>query len=111
MREYLDIAALATIADIVDLTDENRVIVQLGLEKLKTRTQDGIKMLLKELKISEQELNSIDIAFKIAPKINASGRMGKAEVGFELLVEKDRKKLALIIKELLAQKNYNIIGL
>jgi single-stranded-DNA-specific exonuclease len=102
ITEYLDIAALATIADIVDLTDENRTIVQLGLQKLKTRTKEGLKLLFKELKLSEQELNSIDIAFKVAPKINASGRMGKAEVGFSLLVEKDKKKLAFIVKELLS---------
>ena len=82
VEEYLDIAALATIADIVSLTDENRTIVQLGLQKLKTKTREGLKILFRELKLAERELNSIDIAFKVAPKINASGRMGKAEIGF-----------------------------
>ena len=58
-------------------------------------------MLFKELKLSEQTLTSVDIAFKVAPKINAAGRMGEAEVGLELFLEKDRRKIANIIKKLL----------
>jgi single-stranded-DNA-specific exonuclease len=99
--EFVDIAALATIADIVDLTDENRLIVQLGLKKLTTKPREGIKMLLKELKLLPSTLNSIDMAFKLSPRINAAGRMGEAEVGLQLFIEKDRKKLALIVKKLL----------
>ena len=100
-KKYLDIAALATIADIVELKEENRIIVQLGLKQLQHTKREGLKMLFKELNLKEEDLNSIDIAFKVAPKINASGRMGKAEVGLKLLIEKDKRKLGLIVKELL----------
>jgi|LGVF01.2.fsa_nt_gb single-stranded-DNA-specific exonuclease len=98
--KYLDICAVATIADIVELKDENRIIVQLGLNKLKTNANEGIKTLLKQLRLTTN-VTSTDIAFKVAPKINAAGRMGQAQVGLKLLLEKDKKELGKIVTKLL----------
>jgi len=77
-EEFLPIAAIATIADIVSLTGENRNLVKRGLKSF-DKLPYGLKMLFKENKVSISNPNSTDIAFKIAPKINSSGRMGDAK--------------------------------
>ena len=94
------IAAIATVADIVPLMDENRAIVKLGLENQKEQLPKGLKALSKNLKIS-LPLSSTDISFKIAPKINATGRMGDALISFKLYVENDDLEIKRYINELL----------
>lgn len=86
--KYTTIATLATVADIVPLMDENRAIVKLGLENQKQQLPKGLKKLCSELKIS-LPLSSTDISFKLAPKINATGRMGDAIISFNLYVKND----------------------
>ena len=88
--EYLPIAAIATVADIVSLTEENRAIVVLGLKHINNLPQ-GVKLLLKELKISN--LTSGDIAFKVAPKLNAAGRMGDASIALQLFINNNKSVL------------------
>ena len=83
-EEFLPIAAVATIADIVSLTDENRAIVSEGLKLFERFLPLGVKELLKDNKIPLKTINSTDIAFKIAPKINSSGRMGEASDSLKL---------------------------
>jgi len=96
--QYVDLAALATVADLVPLLDENRLIVQLGLKSENLRSP-GLIALLKD-----QELlfgfSSSDIAYKIAPRINAAGRMGDAYRAFELLTIADAQRIAEIIAEI-----------
>lgn len=98
--KYTTIASLATVADIVPLLDENRAIVKLGLENQKEQLPKGLKTLCKQLKIS-LPLSSTDISFKIAPKVNATGRMGDAIISFRLYVEKDDALIKKNIDELL----------
>lgn len=98
--KYTTIASLATVADIVPLVDENRAIVKLGLSAQKEQMPKGLKALCKHLKIS-LPLSSTDISFKIAPKINATGRMGDAIISFRLYVEKDDALIAKNIDDLL----------
>lgn len=87
-EEFLPIAAIATIADIVSLTGENRNIVKKGLKSFE-KLPFGLRALLKENKVSLTNPSSTDIAFKIAPKINSSGRMGDAGDSLALYMSED----------------------
>jgi len=98
--KYTTIATLATVADIVPLLDENRAIVKLGLMSQKEQLPKGIKKLCNTLKIS-LPLSSTDISFKLAPKINATGRMGDAKISFDLYVENNDKEIENLINSLL----------
>ena len=90
LEEYLPICAIATIADIVSLTDENRAIVTCGL-KLYDKLPKGVKMLIKEQKL--KSISSSEIAFRVAPKINAPGRMGDATVSLKLYISDNQQIL------------------
>lgn len=99
-QKYLPVTALATVSDIVPLIDENRAIVSIGLSKGLECYPLGISMLAKELKI-KGKLSSQDVSFKIAPKLNASGRMGDANHSLQLYIETNKTKLANMIKQLI----------
>ncbi len=100
-RLYYDLAAIATVADLVSLTDENRLIVQLGLKDFTKSKNFGIAALCDELKL--KTVTASDIAFKIAPRINAAGRMGSAYRAFELFTSSDPNvvsdRLAQIVED------------
>lgn len=98
--KYLPICAIATVSDIVPLVSENRAIVKLGLAR-QHLLPEGIKMLTKELKIDS--ITSTAISFKIAPRLNAGGRMGNAYTALDLYIQTDRAKLAKALKTLNAQ--------
>lgn len=97
MHKYLPVAAVATVADIVPLVEENRAIVKLGLKEDKLFPA-GIKKLIKECGITK--LTSKEISFKLAPKINAPGRMGDASVAIKLYIEKDMQQIDKLIDEI-----------
>ena len=92
-EEYLPIAAIATIVDIVPLIDENRTIVSRGLSLFERYLPIGLKMMLKEYDISLTKPSSTDISFKIGPKLNASGRMGDAGDSLKVYFETDTVKI------------------
>ena len=96
--KYLDIVAIGTISDIVPLLDENRIISRFGLEKIRQTNNIGLKALINLLKFND--IDSTMISFGVAPRINACGRMGKAGVAVELLLEQDENKAELIAKKL-----------
>ncbi len=98
--EYIDYAAVATIADVVPLKGENRFLVKKGLEILNTSPRDCYKSLL-ESAGHQGEVNSQTIGFVIAPRLNAAGRMEKAEEAFELLkaTGEDAKRIANTLSE------------
>lgn len=98
LMKYLDLACIATIADLVPLLDENRLIVQLGLLHINKRKNLGIKILLDNLNLTA--VTSSDIAYKIAPRINAAGRMGDAYRSFELLTCDDSGRIKEILEEI-----------
>lgn len=100
--KYLPICAIATIADIVDLLDENRVIVTLGMKDF-TSLPAGLKKLIQECGLN-LNCKASDIAFKIAPKINASGRMGSAETSLELYLEENPANIKKLCNQII---NYN----
>lgn len=84
-EEMLDLVAIGTIADLVPLTDENRVLVQFGLEVMKQGQRLGLSALLKVADIKPQEVTEESIGFGIGPRLNAIGRLGDATPGVTLL--------------------------
>ncbi len=99
-KKYLSIAAIATIADIVPLVDENRIIVSHGIKLMESTLPYGLKQLFKDNKLN-LDANSTDIAFKISPKINAAGRMGDAGVALKLYLEENK----IIVSETVEKLN------
>ena len=97
MLKYIDIAAIATIADIVPLVDDNRVITALGLKALKSSPRRGLKI-LKD--IAKCDYKASDIAFKIAPRINATGRLSDATKVVQLFISDDHFLLHSIAREI-----------
>ncbi|MFZ5351400.1 MAG: single-stranded-DNA-specific exonuclease RecJ [Bacillota bacterium] len=98
--EMLDIVAVGTIADIVYLVDENRIIVKHGLEKLQNTENIGLRALLDICGLKEQTITAYNVAFMIAPRINAAGRIANASLCVELLLTDDYKKAYEIAKQL-----------
>ena len=99
-EQFLPIAAIATIVDIVPLLDENRTIVTKGLKLCEKYLPLGLKMMFKEYDISLFKPNSTDISFKIGPKLNAPGRMGDASDSLKLYLETDPVKIVKIIEKI-----------
>ena len=92
LSEMVEFAAIATIGDIVDLKDENRVIVKLGLNKIKKTKNLGLKALINLCGIDQEHISAYHIGFIIGPCLNASGRLDTAERALQMLLEKDEKK-------------------
>ena len=91
MRDFLvqavGLAALGTVADVVPLVDENRVLVRHGLASLKQQASLGVAALLKVAGLDDKrQLDAEDVAFALAPRLNAAGRLGQARLAVELLV-------------------------
>ncbi len=84
LNEVLDITALGTVADIVPLTNENRILVKQGLKILEKQIRPGIRALFESSKI-KGALSPSDITYRLAPKINAAGRLGNANIALKLL--------------------------
>ena len=81
LKDYLDLVALGTVADMVPLLDQNRILVRSGIERMKTSRWPGINAIQKISRIVPSDITPYDLAFKIAPRLNAPGRMGDAEIG------------------------------
>ena len=97
-KEFLPIVAIATIADIVPLLDENRAMVTLGL-RLIHKAPKGILKLLDKLDIKHPL--ATDVSYKLAPKLNASGRMGDADKSLELYLTEDDERINELIDTIL----------
>lgn len=90
MAAYLDLAAIATIGDIVPLVGDNRIIVDYGLKIINARARQSVKLLLENAGIAvDATVTSTDIAFKIVPRINAIGRLSDSNKAVEMFVEVD----------------------
>lgn len=92
VKEYLDLAALGTVADIVPLLDENRIIVKNGLKKIETTTNKGVIALKSMLNLQNKPIDTVKIGFMIAPRLNAVGRISDADIAIELLLTEDENK-------------------
>lgn len=100
LENLYQFAAMATICDVVDLKDENRIIVKMGLEKINNSENIGLKALIRETGLEDKKIGVYHLGFVLGPCINASGRLDTAGIAVELftsedikLVEKDAKLL------------------
>jgi single-stranded-DNA-specific exonuclease len=103
--KYLDLVALAGAADIVPLIDENRILVNEGLNQVNLNPRPGIEALIEMGRLQAGQLTSGQIVFTIAPRINAVGRLGDAERAVSLLIATNKKD-ALKFAEVLESENY-----
>ena len=101
--EYIDIVALGTVADMMPLVDENRAIVNLGLKKMANSENLGLASLVSFLDIKRPSV--ADIQFKIAPRINACGRMKSAKLAVQLFESTERIDSLRLIKEIEENNN------
>lgn len=90
--DFLEIASLGTVCDVMELQHDNRAIVKEGLKKMQNTNNIGLQALLEVLGLKDKPLKSYDYGFKIGPCINAEGRLDTANEAFDLLVETDYQK-------------------
>ncbi len=112
LDEFLSFAAFATIGDIMELRDENRIAVKYGLELLRDTGNIGMLALIKATGIDKNSISAYHVGFILGPCINASGRLETADAALELFLEEDRDKAAALAKELVklndSRKNMTI---
>jgi single-stranded-DNA-specific exonuclease len=99
LRDYLDLVAMGTVADIVPLVEENRVLVRRGLRQLEHTLWPGLKALVEVSQVS-YPVTAQDIGFRLGPRLNASGRLGDAMLSLQLLQTDDRAEAMAIASEL-----------
>lgn len=90
--DFLEVASLGTVCDVMELQHDNRAIVKEGLKKMQNTSNIGLQALLEVLGLKDKVLTSYDYGFKIGPCINAEGRLDTANEAFDLLVETDYQK-------------------
>lgn len=100
LKRYLDLVALGTIADMGVLLDENRILVRYGLVVMQNGRRIGLSKLIKSCNVKVQELTTIDVPTKIAPRLNSLGRISDPLKGVELLLTKDHALADKLTKEL-----------
>jgi single-stranded-DNA-specific exonuclease len=96
----LDLVALATVADVVPLVGENRSLVKRGLEEVRRARRPGMQALLAAAKSDPSQLDEGDLAFRLGPRINAAGRLYRADAGVELFLTEDDRRAEEIAAEL-----------
>jgi single-stranded-DNA-specific exonuclease len=90
LRDYLDLVAMGTIADLVPLAGENRIFAKHGLQVLAQTTRPGLRALMSVAALKpENGLSPVDISFRLGPRINASGRLADASLSVDLLLSQD----------------------
>ena len=99
VERRLDLAALATVADMVPLADENRIIVREGLRRIAETERPGLRALLEVSEVPET-VNAGHVGFQLAPRLNAGGRLGDARRSFELLSSLDEERAEALAAEL-----------
>ncbi|HBU27953.1 TPA: single-stranded-DNA-specific exonuclease RecJ [Candidatus Uhrbacteria bacterium] len=96
----LDLVSIATVTDMVSLTGENRVLETYGLTVLNKSKRVGLQALMAAAGLTQGKLTTTDIGFRIGPRINAAGRIAKADVALELLLEEDPKRAEELAEQL-----------
>ncbi|MDP8293168.1 MAG: single-stranded-DNA-specific exonuclease RecJ [Candidatus Orphnella occulta] len=104
LYEQLDLVSLGTVADVVPLIGENRILVKNGLSELTHTKKEGLRALIEESYLKGKEITSYHVGYILAPRINAAGRLGKPEVSLELLLT-DNPKQASELAKMLTKEN------
>ncbi|MCB5955946.1 single-stranded-DNA-specific exonuclease RecJ [Enterococcus sp. CWB-B31] len=102
--EFFDLVAIGTIADLVSLTGENRMLVQMGLKMIQSGDRIGLDALIHSAGLKKEEISEENIGFAIGPRLNALGRLGEAAPGVELMTTFDEDE-ALSIAKFIEEKN------
>jgi single-stranded-DNA-specific exonuclease len=100
LTRHLDLVALATIADVVPLVDENRAFAIAGLRRLATTTRPGLRALMQAARVDPATVDEGAVGFRLAPRINAAGRLGRPTAALELLLAEDEAEAAGVAAEL-----------
>ncbi len=100
VRGHLDLVALATIADVVPLVDENRALVAAGLRVLACTRRPGLQALFKSARVDAAAIDASSIGFRLGPRINAAGRLGRPDIALELILTDDDSRAKELATEL-----------
>jgi single-stranded-DNA-specific exonuclease len=99
-RRHLDLVALATIADVVPLVDENRSLAIAGLRALARTAKPGLRALMRSARVDPAALDATAVAFRLAPRINAAGRLCRPDVALELVLTEEEETATRLAAEL-----------
>jgi len=99
-EEDLDLVALATVADVVPLVGENRRLVRQGLRRLASTRKPGLRALMDVAKVDPSTIDAGAIGFRLGPRLNAAGRLYRADAGLELLLTEDKERARAVALEL-----------
>lgn len=110
LKDYADLVAIGTIADVMPLVGENRFLVRYGLRRIIEAPRPGIAAMLKESSVDIRKLNASTVGFSLAPRLNAAGRLGQTEIAAKLIMSSDEDSAASLAHELceLNRKRQNI---
>ena len=100
IEELIPFAAIATVGDVMDLVDENRILVKEGLRRIQNTKNEGLKALIRVNNLENKEITAYHIGFVLGPCINASGRLSTAKRALELLLSKDTKEASVLAEDL-----------
>lgn len=103
VEENLDLVAVGTVADIVPLTSENRVLTAFGLDRLRSTVNPGLRALMEVSGVDPGDVRASHIGFALGPRLNAAGRLGDASIGVELLTTGDPNTARAIAERLDAE--------
>lgn len=98
--EFLENAAFATVGDVMDLTDENRILVKEGLKRIRHTKNKGMRALILQNNLEFERISAYHFGFVLGPCINASGRLETAKIALSLFLQEDERKAAEIAAEL-----------
>jgi single-stranded-DNA-specific exonuclease len=100
LARLLDLVALGTIADVCPLTGQNRLLVMRGLVALRDSGRPGVAALASSARLQQAHLSAEDVAFRLAPRLNAAGRLGDSRLAFDLLMTDDPAQATILAGEL-----------
>lgn len=100
LAKYAELVALGTLADVMPVTGENRILVSAGLRSLESTRLVGLRALIRQAGLQERRLNAASVGFGLAPRLNAAGRVARAETAVELLLAQDPARAEVLAREL-----------